>query len=123
MYMTKKCVHLLDGLHLALVVDVREGAQHVIEVLKIIFNRFPVKNQAEMMYDMTKKYFHQLLDGLHLVLIVDVGEGVQHIPEVLKIILNLFPVKNQAEMMYDMTKKNFHQLLDGTPPSSHCRRP
>ena len=47
-----------------------------------------------MMYDMTKKYFHQLLDGLHLVLIVDDGEGVQHIPEVLKIILNLFPVKN-----------------------------
>ena len=29
-----------------------------------------------MLYDMTKKYFHQLLDKLHLVLVVDVHEGV-----------------------------------------------
>ena len=54
--MTKKYFHkLLDGLPPVLVVDVREGVQHVPEVLEIIFNRFPVKNQAEMMYDMKKK--------------------------------------------------------------------
>jgi hypothetical protein len=51
--MTKKYFHkLLDGLPPVLVVDVREGVQHVPEVLEIIFNRFPVKNSAEMMYDM-----------------------------------------------------------------------
>ena len=75
--MTKKYFHqLLDGLHLVLVVDVREGVQHVSEVLKIIINLFPVKNKAKMMYDMKKKKFHQLLDGLLLVLVVDVHEGV-----------------------------------------------
>ena len=31
------------GLHLVLV-DVREGVQHVFEALKIILNRFPLKN-------------------------------------------------------------------------------
>ena len=67
---------LMDGLHLVLVVDVREGVLHVFEVLKNVLNRFPVKNSAEMMYDMAKKYFHQLLDRLHLVLVVDVHEGV-----------------------------------------------
>ena len=54
--MTKKYFHqLLDGLPLVLVVDVREGVQHVPEVLEIILNRFPVKNQTEMMYNMKKK--------------------------------------------------------------------
>ena len=68
--MTKKYFHhLLDGLHLVLVVDVCESVQHVPKVLKIISNRFLVKNYDEMMYDMTKKYFHHLLDGLHLVLL------------------------------------------------------
>ena len=56
--------------------------QVVSQVLKIILNRFPVTSLAEMMYDMTKKNFHQLLDGLHLVLVVDVREGVQHVSEV-----------------------------------------
>ena len=43
--MTKKYFHkLLDGLPPVLVVDVREGVQHVPEVLEIILNRFPVKN-------------------------------------------------------------------------------
>ena len=37
------------------------------------------KKMAEMMYDMTKKYFHQLLDELHLVLVVEVRKGVQHV--------------------------------------------
>ena len=41
--MTKKYFHhLLDGIHLVLVVDVREGVQHVPEVLEIMLNRFPV---------------------------------------------------------------------------------
>ena len=39
---------------------VREGVQHVPEVLEIILNRFPIKNKAEMMYDMKKKKIHQL---------------------------------------------------------------
>ena len=56
--------------------------QVVSQVLKIILNRFPVTSLAEMMYDMTKKNFHQLLDGLYLVLVVDVCEGVQHVSEV-----------------------------------------
>ena len=30
-------------IHLVLLVDVREGVQHIPEVLKIIINRFPVK--------------------------------------------------------------------------------
>ena len=91
--------YINDGLHLVLVVDVSEGVQHVSEVLKIISNRFPPKNQTEIMYNMTMKYFHQLLDGLRPVLIVDVREGVQHVSEVLKININQFPIKNQAEMM------------------------
>ena len=92
--MTKKYFYqLLDGLHLVLVVDVREVVQHVSEVLKIILNGFPIKNQAKMMYDMTNKYFHQLLDGLHLVLVVDVREGVQHVSEIHKIILIRFLAK------------------------------
>ena len=44
--MTKKYFHqLLDGLHLELVVDVREGVhvQHVSEELLIILNQFPFK--------------------------------------------------------------------------------
>ena len=84
--------HLLNGLHLFLIVDVRVTVQH--EVLKIILNRFPMTNQAILMYNMTKKYFHQLLDGLHIVLVVEVREGVQHVSEVLKIILSRFPIKN-----------------------------
>ena len=40
----KKIHQLLHGLTLVLVVDVREGVQHVPEVLEIILNRFPVKN-------------------------------------------------------------------------------
>ena len=96
--MTKKYFHhLLDGIHLVLVVDVREGVQHVPKVLQIILNQFLVKKQAEMMYNMTKKYIHQLLDGL-LVLVVDVPEGVQHVSEALEVILNRFPFKNQVEM-------------------------
>ena len=43
--MTKKYFHQLpDGLNIVLVVDVHEGVQHVPKVLKIILNRFPVKN-------------------------------------------------------------------------------
>ena len=41
---------LLDGLHLVLLVNVWEGVQHVLEVLKIILNRIPFKNKAKMMY-------------------------------------------------------------------------
>ena len=37
-------LQLLDGLHIVLIVDVREGVLHVSEVLKIILNRFPIKN-------------------------------------------------------------------------------
>ena len=56
--MIKKYFHrLLDGLHLVLVVDVREGVQHISGALEIILNQFPFKNLAEMMYDMTKKIF------------------------------------------------------------------
>ena len=106
---------VLDGLHPVLLVDVREGVQHVLEVLKIILNRIPFKNQASMMYGMTKKYFHKLLDGLPLVLVVVFREGVQHVPEALEIILYGFPVKKQAEMMYDMKKKKIHQLPDDLP--------
>ena len=54
---------------------------------------FP-SNKAELMYNMTKKYFHKLLDGLHLVLIVNVREGVQHVSEELKIILIRLPIQN-----------------------------
>ena len=57
-----------------------------------------------MMYDMTKKYFHQLLDGLRLVLVVDVRVGVQHVPEVLKIILNRFPVREGAQHFFKVLK-------------------
>ena len=43
--MTNKYFHqLLDGLHLALVVKVRQGVQHVSKVPKITLNGFPVKN-------------------------------------------------------------------------------
>ena len=53
-----------------------------------------------MMYNITKKYFHQLLDGLNLVLLVDVREGDQHVPEVLEIISrnrSADPVPDQNE--------------------------
>ena len=41
----KKYFHqLLDGLHIVLVVDDREGVLHVSEVLEIILNRFSFKN-------------------------------------------------------------------------------
>ena len=41
----KKYFHqILDGLHLVLVVDVREGFQHVPEVFKNPLNRFPIQN-------------------------------------------------------------------------------
>ena len=42
-----------------------------------------------MMYDMTKKYFHQLLDGLHLVLVVDVHEGADEEKNLEKVVLQL----------------------------------
>ena len=43
--MTKKYFHhLLDGLHLVLIVVVREGVQHVSEALEIILNRLSSKN-------------------------------------------------------------------------------
>ena len=43
--MTMKYFHqLLDGLRPVLIVDVREGVQHVSEVLKININQFPIKN-------------------------------------------------------------------------------
>ena len=41
--MKKKFHQLLDGLHLVLLVNEREGVQHFLEVLKIILNRFPIK--------------------------------------------------------------------------------
>ena len=55
------------------------------------------KNKAEMMYDMTKEYFHQLLDGLHLVLVVDVHdhEGVDDVKKSWK---NSFAVWNMLRM-------------------------
>ena len=74
--MTKKDFHqLLDGLHLVLVVDVREGVQHVSEVLKIILNIFPFKNYAEMT-------------------LVRVS---QHVSKVLKIILNGLLIKTRRK--------------------------
>ena len=77
--MIKKYFHrLLDGLHLVLVVNVREGVQHISGALEIILNQFPVKNKLKWCTSWQKKYFHQLLDGLHLVLVVDVHEGVDN---------------------------------------------
>ena len=56
---------LLDRLHLVVVVNVREGVQHVPEVLKIILNLFSVKNYVEMMYDMKEKiiFIYYLMDS------------------------------------------------------------
>ena len=62
----KKYFHLLlDRLHLVVVVNVREGVQHVPEVLKIILNLFSVKNYVEMMYDMKEKiiFIYYLMDS------------------------------------------------------------
>ena len=50
----KYFLKLLDGLPLVLVVNVRKGVHHVPEMLEILFNRFPVKNLAEMITDMKK---------------------------------------------------------------------
>ena len=94
------------------------------EVPKITFNRFPVKNQAEMMYDMTKKYFHQLLDGLYptsknICLFCDFTQSSLSMSERVSNMslrnlqsFNRFPVNSQASMC-DMTKKYFQQLLVG----------
>ena len=64
--MIKKYFHrLLDRLHLVVVVNNREGVQHVPEMLKIILNLFSVKNYVEMMYDMKEKiiFIYYLMDS------------------------------------------------------------
>ena len=90
--MTNKYCHLLlDGLHLVLVVDVREGVQHVSEVLKIILIRFLAKKTNDVRHD--KNVFsstrYLMHDGLHLVLVVDVHEGVDDEKNLRKAVLQL----------------------------------
>ena len=90
--MAKRKVH--DVLLLLLILDVHHGVQHVPGVLESVFNRFLLKNYAEMMYHMAKRKVHELLDLLLLVLVRYVSNDVQHVPKVLGSVFNQFILKN-----------------------------